>query len=92
MTIKLYKVKSSPLFKKEFSKLDRNVQSLIARFIETNLEGCTDHRHKGKALKGDKKGLWRYKITDYRLICEIKDDELIILALNIGHRREIYER
>ena len=38
------------------------------------------------------KGLWRYRIGDYRMICEIRDDELIILALTVGHRREVYDQ
>ncbi|MBE3061911.1 MAG: type II toxin-antitoxin system RelE/ParE family toxin, partial [Cutibacterium acnes] len=44
----------------------------------------------GKPLTGDLSGLWRYRIGDYRLICTLNDDRLIILALSIGHRRDIY--
>lgn len=46
----------------------------------------------GKSLKGNKAGLWRYRIGNYRLICEIIDNKLIILVLTVGHRREIYWR
>ena len=46
----------------------------------------------GKSLKGNKAGLWRYRIGNYRLICEIIDNKLIILVLTIGHRREIYKK
>lgn len=44
----------------------------------------------GKALTGDLKGLWRYRIGDYRLLADINDFELVIIAIDIGHRREIY--
>lgn len=46
----------------------------------------------GKGLKGNKAGLWRYRIGNYRLICEIIDNKLIILVLTVGHRREIYKK
>ena len=45
----------------------------------------------GKALTGDKKGLWRYRIGEYRLIIEIQDDKLIILILTVGHRKDVYK-
>jgi mRNA interferase RelE/StbE len=43
-------------------------------------------------LRGDLNGLWRYRVGDYRIICEIQEQKLIVLALAIGHRREIYTR
>ncbi|MFR5829321.1 MAG: type II toxin-antitoxin system RelE family toxin [Adlercreutzia equolifaciens] len=39
---------------------------------------------------GDKSGIWRYRVGDYRILCDIKDDELVVLALEVGHRREVY--
>ena len=56
-----------------------------------HLQGCEDPCVIGKALKADYSGLWRYRIGDYRLICQIKKQNLIILAMTIGHRREIYK-
>jgi mRNA interferase RelE/StbE len=49
-----------------------------------------DPRQLGKALTGDKGGLWRYRIGDYRAICKLEDEKLIVLVLDLGHRREIY--
>lgn len=77
--------------KKRLKKLDKHTSSLIIGWIEKNLQGCENPRAKGKGLTANRSGQWRYRIGDYRLICEIKDDELIILALTVGHRREIYE-
>ena len=90
--MKHYKVVSSPLFIKQFKKLDKSVQVLVAKYIKTYLDGCSDPKEKGKALVGDKKGLWRYRIADYRLICEIDENKIIIIVLNIGHHREIYRK
>mgnify|MGYP001858991470 FL=1 len=85
-----YIVETTERFDKEFKKLDRYTQRMIKSWIEKNLVGCTDPRQHGKGLTANKSGQWRYRIGDYRLICLIQDNELIILALSVGHRREIY--
>lgn len=86
-----YSIKATKKFSKEFSKLDKYTQVLVKAWIEKNLIGCENSRIHGKALVENMSGLWKYRIGDYRLICEIKDDELIIFALSIGHGREIYK-
>ena len=86
-----YKVKYGASFEKSFKKLDGSVQKLIAKYIKNYLDNCIDPRKQGKALVGNKKSLWRYKIGDYRLIVEIQDNELIIIAIDIGHRKDIYK-
>ncbi len=75
---------------KQLKKLDRDVGDQIIRVLEIKVARSENPRAFGKALTGELKGFWRYRIGDYRVICELKDDELIILALAIGHRREIY--
>lgn len=85
-----YKVKTTKRFDKKIKKLDKSTQKLILAYILDNLEGTNNPYLKGKALAKNLKGLWRYRIADYRLIVEIRDDELIIFALDIGHRRDIY--
>lgn len=84
-------VKFNNIAEKQLKKLDRPVQHKIVTYLEDRLEGCKDPKHFGEPLKGNKAGLWRYRIGDYRIICEIYDDELIVLALAIGHRKEIYK-
>lgn len=86
-----YSVELSERFKKEFRKLDKYTQRMIRAWINKNLVDCTDPRQHGKGLTANRSGQWRYRIGDYRLICEIHDNELVILALTVGHRREIYE-
>ena len=85
-----YKVNSTPRFDKEFRKLDRYTQKMIKAWITKHLVGCEDPRATGKGLTANQKGRWRYRIGDYRIICDIQDEELVILALTVGHRREIY--
>ncbi len=86
-----YSIETTPRFEKEFKKLDKYTQRMIKNWIVKNLDGCNDPRQHGKGLTANRSGQWRYRIGDYRLICEIQDDELIILALTVGHRREVYE-
>ena len=87
-----YKVVFTEKSKKQLSKLDKPVASLVLGWIEKNIEGCENPRLYGKGLLGNKSGKWRYRIGDYRAICQIKDDEIIILVLEIGHRKHIYEK
>lgn len=89
--MKRYKLIYSKDFQKIFKKLDPSVQKLVASYIKHNLENTDDPRNHGKALAGDKKGLWRYRIGNYRLIAEIQDERLILLILTFGHRKDIYK-
>ena len=85
-----YEVQTTSAFDREFKKLDHYTQRIIRGWIVKNLVQCENPRAFGKALTANRKGEWRYRIGDYRLICTIEDDRLVILALAIGHRREIY--
>ena len=85
-----FEVKTTDSFDKEFRKLDKYTQHIIKSWIEKNLEGCDNPRSLGRSLTANLKGLWRYRIGAYRLICEIVDNELVIIALTIGHRKDIY--
>ena len=87
-----YSVETTSRFEKEIKGLDRYTQKMIKAWIQKHLVGCEDPRLYGKGLTSDRKGQWRYRIGDYRLICLMEDRELIILALTVGHRREIYRQ
>lgn len=87
-----YNVELSERFKKEFRKLDRYTQRIIRGWINKNLVDAPDPRQHGKGLTANRAGQWRYRIGDYRLLCHIDDGRLIILALSIGHRRDVYEK
>ena len=75
---------------RKFLKLDNTIQKQIKKFI-LKLEKLEDPRAEGKSLVGDLKGFWRYRVGDYRLICRIHDEELEILVVEVGHRKEIYD-
>ena len=75
---------------KEFNKLDNNAKYMIKKWIEKHLLNVEDPRTSEKPLKGDLSNFWRYRIGDYRLLCLINDKEFIVLAVKIGHRREVY--
>ena len=74
----------------ELEKLDRQAQSRIVRYFQERVAGREDPRRLGKALKGDMGDLWRYRIGDYRAVCQIQDDRSNVLVLRVAHRREIY--
>lgn len=76
---------------KQLRKIDIIQQRMIVNWIERNLENTDDPKKLGKALKGNLKNYWRYRVGDYRIIAEINDDEIKILIINIGHRKDIYK-
>lgn len=82
----IYKVRFTKQALKTLEKLDKPTAALILGWIKKNLENTSNSFIHGKALLGDLKGSWRYRIGDYRLICHIVNEELIILVLRIGHR------
>lgn len=88
----MYRVEFTEKALKALKKLDRYTALLITAWIRKNLEGCANPRQHGNGLLGDKSGQWRYRVGDYRILAEIKDDKIIILILNVGHRREIYKQ
>lgn len=75
---------------KSLRKLDKSVLVMIKSWIEKNLVDSSDPRAKGKALTGDKKGYWRYRVGDYRILADIQDNKLVIIVVEIGHRKSIY--
>ena len=75
---------------KELRRLDRSTQKRILRYLRERIATSEDPRRLGAALAADRKGLWRYRVGDYRLICRIEDKRIVVLVLAIGHRRSIY--
>jgi mRNA interferase RelE/StbE len=76
---------------KQLGKLDKAQARRITTFLRQRLATLDDPRGAGKALSGPQLGsFWRYRVGDYRLICDVQDGALRILAIEIGHRREVY--
>ena len=89
--MKKYTIKFEKSFLKALKKLDKQTLLIITSYIDNNLKDTNNPRKKGKALTGNLKGLWRYRIMDYRLIVDIQDDVLVIVAIYFGHRNKIYK-
>lgn len=87
-----YKLVFTDRAKKQLKKLDKYVSALIIGWLEKNIENCENPRIHGKALAENRSGQWRYRIGDYRVICHIQEKEVIVLVLDVGHRREIYNQ
>ena len=70
-------------------KLDKPIRTQIEKYLD-KLAEIENPRQRGKGLTGSRSGQWRYRVGDYRLICEIRDEVLVVLVLEIGHRSNIY--
>ncbi|MDD2725327.1 MAG: type II toxin-antitoxin system RelE/ParE family toxin [Methylovulum sp.] len=77
--------------KRDLRKIDKPQQKRITAFLLERLEKSENPRANGKALLGNLSGLWRYRVGDFRLLCRIEDNELVVLVIEIGHRKEIYK-
>lgn len=86
----MYTVVFTEYARKAFSKFDPYIQKMLRTWIRKNLQGCNDPRAKGKQLSENRSGQWRYRVGDYRIIVYIKDNELLIMVIAIGHRKNIY--
>lgn len=87
-----YRVVFSKGFEKSINKIDKKQQVILLNKLMIDLDNSINPRQFGKALVGNLKGLWRYRYGDYRIIVHIQDNELIILALEVGHRKDIYKK
>ena len=77
---------------RQLKKLDKYTAMMIVAWVRKNLEGCENPRQHGKGLTANRSGQWRYRVGDYRLIAEIQDSRIVILILNVGHRRDVYHQ
>ena len=85
-----YNVEYSKTAMNTIKKMDSSTSKLIRTWIEKNLINTENPRIKGKALTGDLKGLWHYRVGDYRILADIQGNKIGILILDMGHRSKIY--
>ncbi|PYU77198.1 MAG: type II toxin-antitoxin system mRNA interferase toxin, RelE/StbE family [Acidobacteria bacterium] len=86
-----WSVELSETAERELDKLDAQPRKRILKFLHERVAKLEDPRSIGEALHGSPLGeFWKYRVGDYRLICKIEDDRLLVLVLRIGHRKEIY--
>jgi mRNA interferase RelE/StbE len=77
--------------KRELLKLDRQAQKDIVSYLEKRIAAKDDPRRFGKPLKAELAGLWRFRVRDYRLVCQIKDEVMLVLVVSVGHRKNVYD-
>ncbi|MGY3777074.1 type II toxin-antitoxin system RelE family toxin [Isobaculum melis] len=85
-----YRVETTPRFEKQLAKLDKFTAKMILKWLLKNIADTNNPKKSGKLLVGNHSGKWRYRVGDYRIICKIEEDELLVLALEVGHRKKIY--
>ena len=77
--------------RRELRQLDRQVQRDILGYFSERIATDEDPRRFGKPIRHELQGLWRYRIGNYRAICHIGNDQLVVLVLAVAHRRQIYQ-
>lgn len=77
--------------KKQLQQLDKPIRERIINYLLDRIDGCKNPRHFGEPLKENLGGLWRYRVGDYRIVCEIQEGKIVVLVLAIAHRREVYK-
>jgi mRNA interferase RelE/StbE len=92
-------VGQSPIWRVEFDraaardlrKLGAVAERAILRYLRQRIASAEDPRRFGRPLTGDLRGLWRYRVGDYRIVAAIEDDRFVVLIVTVGHRREVYD-
>jgi mRNA interferase RelE/StbE len=84
-----WSIETTDQFDREFRKLDRAVQRRVMVYLR-DVEGLADPRQRGKGLTANHAGVWRYRVGDYRILAQLIDNTLTVLALRVGHRRDVY--
>lgn len=87
-----WKLEYSEKARKQLQQLDITRRAIILSWMDKNINGCENPRERGKGLTGNHSREWRYRIGDYRALCDIQDERLVVLAFNIDHRSKVYKR
>ncbi len=85
-----WRIEFSRTAERQIRKLGRQAQVDIIDYLRQRVEPADSARQFGKMLHGDKQGLWRYRVGDYRLICDVRDSDHVVEVLAIGHRKDVY--
>lgn len=86
-----WKLEFSLLAIKNLKALDQQTHKIILDYLYEKLETDEDPKRFGRPLSGNLKDFWRYRVNDYRVICEIKDHEFQVVAVRIAHRSKVYK-
>lgn len=83
-------IKYTDTARKQLKKIDHQIARRILDFMDERVAVADDPRQTGKALAGPLGNFWRYRVGDYRVICDIQDGEMCVLVIEIGNRKDIY--
>ena len=86
----MWKLEFSKRADKQLSKMDPGIRRVIVAWLLKNIDECPDPRAHGKGLSANLSEKWRYRVGNYRILCDIKDQELVVIAIEIGLRSRIY--
>ena len=86
-----WQIEFDPRALKELKKLDGVAQKRIIQYLKTQVAVQSNTRLLGRGLKGNKQGLWRYRVGNYRIICEILDTQMLISVVKVGSRESFYD-
>jgi mRNA interferase RelE/StbE len=87
----VWRVEFDPDAARELRKLGHEARRLIQKYLRERVATDEDPRRFGHALLGDLKSLWRYRVGDYRIVADIRDKEIVVMIIAVGHRRNIYD-
>ena len=86
----IWKVEFDDAAVKELRRLDKVAQRTILQYLRERIASEEDPRRFGKPLSGELAGLWRYRVRDYRIICNIEDEKVVVLVVRVAHRKDAY--
>ncbi len=86
----VWRVKFSETARRQLKKLEKQSQRDILKYLKKRIETNEDPHRYGAPLRRSLLGLWKYRVGDYRIICEIQPEEIVVLVLRVGHRRKVY--
>ncbi len=86
----IWRLEFSKKAEKQLSKMNETTRRILVAWLIKNIDGCENPRAQGKGLVANHSGEWRYRVGDYRILCDIQDARLVVLAFNIEHRSTVY--
>lgn len=86
----VWKIEFAPRVEKELKRIGKSEAKRILDYLVERVASLKDPRQLGKPLKGNLTEYWRYRVGDYRVVCEIQDAKMVVLVVRVGHRKEVY--
>lgn len=87
----VWRIEFDPGALADLQRLDREVQRRILRYLRERIATAQDPKQFGKPLRGELHGLWRYRLGDYRIVCQVREQVLVVLVVRIAHRSRAYD-